>query len=73
MSARRRCGGEYGAWFCMVLPRRALLDHLLEWKIIHRIAEHLVALFARSKFGAAPVDVRAESTGSNLFALATRD
>jgi extracellular factor (EF) 3-hydroxypalmitic acid methyl ester biosynthesis protein len=54
-------------------PSKALLDHLLEWKMIHRTAQHLVALFAQSKFGAAPVDVRAESTGVNLFALATRD
>lgn len=54
-------------------PSKALMDHLLEWKLIHRSAQHLVALFAQSKFGDAPVDVRGESTGVNLFAFATRD
>jgi extracellular factor (EF) 3-hydroxypalmitic acid methyl ester biosynthesis protein len=59
--------------FDVVNPSKALMDHVLEWKLIHRSAQHLVALFAQSKFGEAPVDVRAESTGVNLFASATRD
>ena len=69
----RRGGTAIVGNFDVANPSKALMDHLLEWKLIHRSAQHLVALFAQSKFGDVPVDVRAESTGVNLFAFATRD
>jgi extracellular factor (EF) 3-hydroxypalmitic acid methyl ester biosynthesis protein len=53
-------------------PNKTFMDHMLDWKLFHRSAQDLVNLFARSKFGAVPVEVRFESTGINLFALATR-
>lgn len=59
--------------FDVANPSKVLMDHLLEWKLIHRTAQRLVDLFARSKFADALVDVRTESTGVNLFASATRD
>jgi extracellular factor (EF) 3-hydroxypalmitic acid methyl ester biosynthesis protein len=53
-------------------PDRAFMDHLLDWKLIHRSAQDLANLFAQSEFGPAPVDVRREATGINLFASARR-
>lgn len=53
-------------------PDRAFMDHLLDWKLIHRSPQDLAALFAQSQFGDAPVDVRREATGINLFASACR-
>jgi extracellular factor (EF) 3-hydroxypalmitic acid methyl ester biosynthesis protein len=53
-------------------PHKMFMDHVLDWKVFHRTAQDLVNLFARSKFGAVPVEVRLESTGINLFALAMR-
>jgi extracellular factor (EF) 3-hydroxypalmitic acid methyl ester biosynthesis protein len=53
-------------------PNKTFMDHVLEWKLFHRTAEDLVNLFARSQFGAVPVEVRFESAGINLFALAMR-
>lgn len=53
-------------------PDRAFMDHLLDWKLIHRSPQDLMDLFAQSEFGRAPVDVRREATGINLFASARR-
>jgi len=53
-------------------PDRMLMDHVMEWRLIHRTADDLRALFARSRFGDAAVDVRAEAQGINLFAFCTR-
>ncbi|MFV8053256.1 class I SAM-dependent methyltransferase [Mycobacterium sp. 48b] len=53
-------------------PDRAFMDHLLDWKLIHRSPRDLVGLFGRSAFGHAPVEVRREATGINLFASARR-
>ncbi|MCV7364735.1 class I SAM-dependent methyltransferase [Mycolicibacterium neworleansense] len=53
-------------------PDRAFMDHLLDWKLIHRSPQDLVGLFAQSEFGDAPVQVRREATGINLFASAHR-
>jgi hypothetical protein len=58
--------------FDVANPDRAFLDHLAEWRLIHRTADDLRALFARSRFGDAPVDVRAEEEGVNLFAFGAR-
>ncbi|BBX93842.1 class I SAM-dependent methyltransferase [Mycolicibacterium boenickei] len=53
-------------------PDRAFMDHLLDWKLIHRSPQDLEDLFAQSKFAGAPVEVRREATGINLFASASR-
>ena len=53
-------------------PDRAFMDHLLDWKLIHRSPQNLRDLFAQSEFGPAPVQIRRESTGINLFASARR-
>jgi extracellular factor (EF) 3-hydroxypalmitic acid methyl ester biosynthesis protein len=53
-------------------PNKTFMDHVLDWKLFHRTAQDLLNLFARSKFGSVPVEVRSESTGINLFALAMR-
>lgn len=53
-------------------PDRAFMDHLLDWKLIHRSPQDLADLFARSEFGNAPVQVRREAAGINLFASAGR-
>lgn len=53
-------------------PDRAFMDHLLDWKLIHRSPQNLLDLFAQSAFGTAPVQIRREGTGINLFASAHR-
>lgn len=53
-------------------PGRPFMDHVLQWKLIHRTAEELQSLFARSAFGESPVSVRVEAEGVNLFAFCTR-
>jgi hypothetical protein len=50
-------------------PDKAYMDHILEWVLIHRTAEELCELFARSRFGAAPVSLREEPAGVDLFAF----
>lgn len=53
-------------------PDKAFMDHLLDWRLIHRSPDDLVTLFGQSAFGAAPVDIRREATGINLFASASK-
>lgn len=53
-------------------PDRAFMDHLLDWRLIHRSPQDLVDLFAQSEFGDATVEIRREATGINLFGSASR-
>jgi hypothetical protein len=53
-------------------PTRAYMDHLLDWRLIHRSADQLRQLFARSHFGEQPVDVTRDATGVQLFAASVR-
>jgi extracellular factor (EF) 3-hydroxypalmitic acid methyl ester biosynthesis protein len=53
-------------------PDKAFMDHVLDWRLIHRSTSQLEALFGRSKFADAPLEVRTESTGINLFASTQR-
>jgi extracellular factor (EF) 3-hydroxypalmitic acid methyl ester biosynthesis protein len=53
-------------------PTRAYMDHLLDWRLIHRSADQLRQLFAHSHFGAQPVDVTRDATGVQLFATCVR-
>jgi CRP-like cAMP-binding protein len=50
-------------------PTRAFMDHILEWVLIHRSEEELRDLFARSRFGSAPITFRTEPSGVDLFAF----
>ena len=47
------------------------MDQLMYWRLIHRDAAQLRALFADSPFGGR-VEIIAEEEGVNLFALARR-
>lgn len=53
-------------------PGRGLLRHVQDWSIINRSADQLCALFAKSKFGDAPVDVRIGGSGLQSFARCTQ-
>ncbi|EYF05542.1 cyclic nucleotide-binding domain-containing protein [Chondromyces apiculatus] len=53
-------------------PNKAFMDHVVEWELIHRTADDMRAMFARSKFQGSPLTVRAEDAGVNLFAVAQR-
>ena len=50
---------------------KTFLDQILQWKIIHRSAEDLREIFARSHF-VDGVEIAAEESGVNLFALAKK-
>ena len=50
-------------------PTRAFMDHILEWVLIHRSEGELRELFARSRFGSAPLSFRTEPSGVDLFAF----
>lgn len=49
-------------------PARALMDHVLEWKVIHRTEQDLQRLFAASAFGGA-AEFLWEETGLHVFAV----
>jgi len=51
---------------------RAFLDHILQWRLIHRSEGDLVNLFSRSRFGS-HIRILTEESGVNLFAIATRN
>ena len=55
--------------FDVANPDKAFMDHILEWRLIHRAPDELRALFARSRFGDTPVEVRYEDRAINLFAI----
>lgn len=49
-------------------PDRALMDYILDWKLIHRSEEDMNRLFAASSFAQPCTDIRFEQAGVNLFA-----
>jgi hypothetical protein len=53
-------------------PDRNCMDHILQWRLIHRSPEDLRELFAQSPFGPS-IDVLEEEEGVNLFALAVKE
>ena len=53
-------------------PAKAYMDHIMDWRLIHRSPEQMKELFAKSKFGKDSVDVKAEAAGINLFAFARK-
>ena len=52
-------------------PNQAFMDHLLQWKLIHRDPERLRILLAGTPFGA-EVEVFAGPEGVNLFLIARK-
>lgn len=54
-------------------PYRAFLDHVLEWKLIHRTEDDLSRLFIASRFGRPCSRVQFEAEGINMFAECVKD
>lgn len=52
-------------------PSRAVLDHVLDWKLIHRTEDDMHRLFEASKFGRCD-EIRFEAERINLFAIGSR-
>ncbi len=53
-------------------PNRAFMDHLLQWKLIHRQGTELKRIFSATPFGK-NANIISEATRVNLFAVATRE
>lgn len=53
-------------------PTKAMMDYVLDWKLIHRDEGDMNRLFKASKFGRACDEIRLEARGVNLFASAAR-
>ena len=51
---------------------KALMDHVLDWKLIHRDEADMNRLFQASKFKAPCEEIRYEGAGVNLFAIGRR-
>lgn len=49
-------------------PNKAFMDHVLDWKLIHRDEADMHRLFAQSKFGRDCTHIWFEDAGINLFA-----
>lgn len=53
-------------------PTKALMDYVLDWKLIHRSEADMNRLFAASKFGRPCDQIRYEEQRINLFAIGSR-
>jgi SAM-dependent methyltransferase len=53
-------------------PTRAMMDHVLEWRLNHRTEEDMNRLFWASRFGRACDEIRFEEQRINLFAIGSR-
>lgn len=54
--------------FHPVNPNKAFMDHILDWKLIHRDEQDMHRLFGLSKFGKDADQIHFEQEGINLFA-----
>ena len=54
-------------------PDKAFMDHVLEWKLIHRDEHAMNNLFEASAFARPCTNIRFEEQGVNLFAECIRD
>ena len=52
---------------------KAMMDHLLDWKLIHRSEEDMDRLYEASAFGRPCTNIRFEEQGINLFAECTKE
>jgi hypothetical protein len=48
------------------------MDHVLDWRLIHRTEDDMDRLFAASAFGRTCTNIRFEEQGINLFAAGVR-
>ena len=53
-------------------PSKAFMDHVLDWKLIHRDEADMNRLFQQSKFKSPCEEIRFEEEGVNLFAIGRR-
>ena len=53
-------------------PTRAMMDHVLDWKLVHRSEADMNRLFAASRFARPCERIRFEAQRINLFAIASR-
>lgn len=53
-------------------PSRGLMDHVLDWRVVHRDAADLERLFKASRFGKAPARILKEPKGVGLLAECVR-
>ena len=53
-------------------PDRALMEQVLDWKLVHRTEDDMHRLFRASRFAAPCSEIRFEEAGVNLFAAAIR-
>ncbi len=58
--------------FSKANPNKAWMDHIFQWKLIHRDEQDLKSIFAKTPFGE-NIEVLSEPEGVNLFAVATKD
>ncbi len=52
---------------------KALMDHVFDWRLIHRSEDDMNRLFESSKFGRPCSEIRFEEAGVNLFASCIKD
>jgi extracellular factor (EF) 3-hydroxypalmitic acid methyl ester biosynthesis protein len=53
-------------------PTRAMMDHVLDWRLIHRTEDDMHRLFESSAFGRPATDIRFEDEKLNMFAECVR-
>lgn len=53
-------------------PTRGLMDHLLDWRLIHRDEGDMERLAEAAGFAPGTTQCRLEEAGVNLFAVSTR-
>ena len=53
-------------------PTRGLMDHLLDWRLIHRDEDAMESLAEKAGFAAGKTQMRFEPAGVNLFAISRR-
>jgi CRP-like cAMP-binding protein/SAM-dependent methyltransferase len=53
-------------------PTKAMMDHVLDWKLIHRSEDDMNRLFLSSQFGRPCDEIRFEEEHINLFAIGSR-
>ena len=52
---------------------KALMDYVIDWKLIHRTEDDMNRLFKTSAFNAPCVEIRFEEEGINLFAIGVKE
>ena len=53
-------------------PDKALMDHVIDWRLIHRSEANMDRLYQNSAFGRGCTDIHFEESGVNLFAACVK-